>query len=100
MKYVLVMFMIILKIAIAGTESKSFESIQRQFTYSNLLKITNNSTRVLGKGGFGKVYHGYIDDTEVAVKMLSPSSVQGYQQFEAEVSKSNLEFLSSYAFSY
>ncbi len=100
MKYVLVMFMIILKIAIAGTESKSFESIQRQFTYSDLLKITNNFTRVLGKGGFGKVYHGYIDDTEVAVKMLSPSSVQGYQQFEAEVSKSNLEFLSSYTFSY
>jgi hypothetical protein len=30
------------------------------------------------------VYHGYVDDTQVAVKMLSPSSVQGYQQFQAE----------------
>ena len=93
------MYMMILKVAIVGIASKSFESIQRQFTYSNLLKITNNFTRVLGKGGFGKVYHGYIDDTQVAVKMLSPSSVQGYQQFEAEASKSNSEFLSSYAFS-
>ncbi|KAJ0008258.1 hypothetical protein Pint_29496 [Pistacia integerrima] len=40
---------------------------------------------VLGKGGFGTVYHGYLDDTQVAVKMLSPSSVQGYKQFQAEV---------------
>jgi hypothetical protein len=30
------------------------------------------------------VYHGYVDDTQVAVKMLSQSSVQGYQQFQAE----------------
>ncbi|KAJ0008259.1 hypothetical protein Pint_29497 [Pistacia integerrima] len=40
---------------------------------------------VLGKGGFGKVYHGYIDDNQVAVKMLSPSSFQGCKQFQAEV---------------
>ena len=94
------MFMIILTVAILGTESKSFESIQRQFKYSDLIKITNNFTRILGKGGFGEVYHGYIDDTQVAVKILSQSSVQGYQQFETEASKSNLECFSSDAFSY
>ncbi|KAJ7951675.1 protein kinase family protein [Quillaja saponaria] len=63
----------------------SLESKKRQYTYSNLLKITNNFERIIGKGGFGTVYHGYIDDTQVAIKMLSPSSVQGYQQFQAEV---------------
>ncbi|OIW18136.1 hypothetical protein TanjilG_00335 [Lupinus angustifolius] len=43
------------------------------------------SLRILGRGGFGPVYHGFIDGIEVAVKMLSQSSVRGYQQFLAEV---------------
>ncbi|XP_022720797.1 LOW QUALITY PROTEIN: LRR receptor-like serine/threonine-protein kinase IOS1 [Durio zibethinus] len=57
----------------------------RQFTYSDVQRITNNFEKVIGKGGFGTVYLGYIGDTEVAVKMLSQSSIQGYKQFEAEV---------------
>ncbi|KAJ7963126.1 protein kinase family protein [Quillaja saponaria] len=69
----------------SNPQGASLESKQRQYTYSDVLKITNNFRRILGKGGFGTVYHGYIDDTQVAVKMLSPSSVQGYQQFQAEV---------------
>ncbi|KAL6134549.1 hypothetical protein ACLB2K_066780 [Fragaria x ananassa] len=48
--------------------------------------MTNNRQRILGKGGFGTVYHGYIDDnTQVAVKLLSSSSSQGLEQFHAEV---------------
>ncbi|PNX93336.1 receptor-like protein kinase [Trifolium pratense] len=36
-------------------------------------------------GGFGKVYFGTLQDqTRVAVKRLSPSSVQGYKEFESE----------------
>ncbi|XP_024022493.1 LRR receptor-like serine/threonine-protein kinase IOS1 [Morus notabilis] len=63
------------------------ESRKRQFTYAEIIKMTNNFERILGKGGFGTVYHGCLDDnsTQVAVKMLSPSSLQGYQQFQAEV---------------
>ncbi|XP_022714520.1 LRR receptor-like serine/threonine-protein kinase IOS1 [Durio zibethinus] len=57
----------------------------RQFTCSDVQRITNNFERVIGKGGFGTVYHGCLGDTEVAVKMLSESSIQGYKQFEAEV---------------
>ncbi|KAH9665566.1 protein kinase domain-containing protein [Citrus sinensis] len=63
----------------------SLELKNRKLSYANVLKITNNFERVLGKGGFGTVYHGYLDDKQVAVKMLSPSSVQGYKQFQAEV---------------
>ncbi|XP_031268923.1 LRR receptor-like serine/threonine-protein kinase IOS1 [Pistacia vera] len=68
------------------TSFESLEGNNRQFSYSDVLKMTNNFERVLGKGGFGTVYHGYIDNNiEVAVKMLCPSSAQGYQQFQAEV---------------
>nr|XP_029151507.1 probable LRR receptor-like serine/threonine-protein kinase At1g51880 [Arachis hypogaea] len=47
--------------------------------------MTNNFDSILGRGGFGTVYHGFIGDIQVAVKMLSLSSVHGYQQFVAEV---------------
>lgn len=48
--------------------------------------LTNNFERVLGEGGFGIVYHGSLNDTEqLAVKLLSQSSTQGYKQFKAEV---------------
>jgi len=46
--------------------------------------MTKNLERVVGKEGFATVYHGWIDDTEVAVKMLSPSA-EGFLQFKAEV---------------
>ena len=77
------------KLVIVNAEPKaqqdSFESVKRQFTYSEIVRITNNFERILGKGGFGTVYNGFIDEsTQVAVKMLSSSSVQGYQQFQAE----------------
>lgn len=61
------------------------DSNKRQFTYYEVLTITNNLRKVVGKGGFGIVYYGYLDGTEVAVKMLSQSSFQGYKQFQAEV---------------
>ncbi|XP_020870267.1 probable LRR receptor-like serine/threonine-protein kinase At1g51810 isoform X2 [Arabidopsis lyrata subsp. lyrata] len=58
----------------------------KRFTYSEVVKMTNNFQRILGKGGFGIVYYGSVNDTEeVAVKMLSQSSSQGYKQFKAEV---------------
>ncbi|KAG2328312.1 hypothetical protein Bca52824_011040 [Brassica carinata] len=56
-----------------------------RITYPEVLRMTNNFERVLGKGGFGTVYHGNLDDAQVAVKMLSHSSAQGYKEFKAEV---------------
>nr|KYP58350.1 putative LRR receptor-like serine/threonine-protein kinase At1g51880 family [Cajanus cajan] len=58
---------------------------KQKYSYSVVLKITNNFNTIVGKGGFGTVYLGYIDDTPVAVKMLSSLCVCGYQQFQAEV---------------
>lgn len=48
--------------------------------------MTNNLERPLGEGGFGVVYHGDINGSQqVAVKLLSESSTQGYKDFKAEV---------------
>ncbi|CAD5315274.1 unnamed protein product [Arabidopsis thaliana] len=64
---------------------QSIETKDRKFTYSEILKMTNNFERVLGKGGYGRVYYGKLDDTEVAVKMLFHSSAeQDYKHFKAE----------------
>lgn len=60
------------------------DSKKQEFSYSEVQIITNNFERVVGKGGFGTVYYGCIGETQVAVKMLSPST-QGYQQFLTEV---------------
>ncbi|CAM0954469.1 unnamed protein product [Alopecurus aequalis] len=57
----------------------------RRFTYKELETITNNFQRVLGRGGFGYVYHGLLEDsTQVAVKLRTHSSNQGAKEFLVE----------------
>lgn len=48
--------------------------------------MTNNFQLVLGKGGFGDVYQGFLNNEQAAVKVLSRSSAQGYKEFKTEVS--------------
>ncbi|XP_010487696.1 PREDICTED: probable LRR receptor-like serine/threonine-protein kinase At1g07560 [Camelina sativa] len=68
-----------------SSSQQSIVTKKRRYTYAEVLAMTNNFERVLGKGGFGMVYHGYINGTEeVAVKLLSPSSAQGYKEFKTE----------------
>ncbi|KAJ7963099.1 protein kinase family protein [Quillaja saponaria] len=58
----------------------------QSFKYSEIVKITNNFSSLIGEGGFGKVYHGTLkDDFQVAVKLLSSSSRQGSKEFQNEV---------------
>ena len=65
--------------------AKSLKSDNRKFTYSEVVSITSNFQNIIGKGGFGTVYHGCLSDgMQVAVKILSPSSTQGSKQFLTE----------------
>ncbi|KAM0828338.1 hypothetical protein ACQ4PT_067619 [Festuca glaucescens] len=69
----------------AGDDSSLRRLESRRFTYKELKMITNNFQRVLGQGGFGYVYSGFLEDgTQVAVKLRSHSSNQGVKEFLAE----------------
>nr|XP_034924697.1 LOW QUALITY PROTEIN: putative leucine-rich repeat receptor-like serine/threonine-protein kinase At2g19230 [Populus alba] len=64
----------------------SLKSKNQPFTYIEIVSITNNFQTIIGEGGFGKVYLGNLKDGyQVAVKLLSQSSRQGYKEFLAEV---------------
>ncbi|KAI5664706.1 hypothetical protein M9H77_24029 [Catharanthus roseus] len=60
----------------------------KTFSSSEVEKATDNfsETRVLGEGGFGRVYSGVLEDgTKVAVKILKRADQQGGREFLAEV---------------
>ncbi|KAM0847534.1 hypothetical protein ACQ4PT_054950 [Festuca glaucescens] len=58
----------------------------RRFTYAELKLITNNFQSIIGKGGFGIVYHGILENgDEVAVKVLMETSIAASTDFLPEV---------------
>lgn len=58
----------------------------QHFTKVVITNITSNYTSLLGEGAFGKVYRGTLENkVEVAVKVLSPRSSQGLEEFNNEV---------------
>ncbi|KAE7999159.1 hypothetical protein FH972_003626 [Carpinus fangiana] len=70
---------------IKGVAKSNIKSKNRRYSYSEVVRITNHFNTIIGRGGFGSVYLGTLtDDTQVAVKLLSPSSNQGYKEFQAE----------------
>ncbi|KAF8015003.1 hypothetical protein BT93_H0711 [Corymbia citriodora subsp. variegata] len=63
---------------IAESSKRTLRLKNRPFKHGEVSRITGNFRRVIGEGGFGKVYLGTLDNgTIVAVKMLSESSKQG-----------------------
>ncbi|KAF2547020.1 hypothetical protein F2Q70_00019575 [Brassica cretica] len=73
------------KPSISKVKRSSLELKNRRFTYSEVKDMTNNFQVVLGKGGFGVVCQGFLNNQQVAVKVLSQSSTQGYKEFKTEV---------------
>ncbi|KAK4277066.1 hypothetical protein QN277_015121 [Acacia crassicarpa] len=44
-----------------------------------------HESKKIGEGGYGPVYHCFLDHTPVAVKVLRPDAAQGRSQFQREV---------------
>jgi hypothetical protein len=82
-------FIYFITATVKSTNSKkrgSLELKHQAFSYTEVLNITDNFKTIIGEGGFGKVYVGVLQNhTQVAVKILSPSSMQGYKEFQSEV---------------
>ncbi|KAJ4707265.1 Receptor-like protein kinase [Melia azedarach] len=60
-----------------------------QFSLSEMKAATNNFNNdlIIGVGGFGNVYKGFINggSTPVAIKRLNPESQQGVLEFQTEI---------------
>ncbi|KAL8239522.1 hypothetical protein R6Q59_016089 [Mikania micrantha] len=61
----------------------------KQFCYNELAQSTSDfaENNKLGEGGFGRVYKGFLRDsnTYIAVKRVSKSSKQGIEEYASEV---------------
>ncbi|XP_027348906.1 receptor-like protein kinase FERONIA [Abrus precatorius] len=73
-----------------GSASSSLPTnLCRHFSIAEIRAATNNFDElfVVGVGGFGNVYKGYIDNgsTRVAIKRLKPGSQQGAHEFMNEI---------------
>ncbi|KAK3432936.1 hypothetical protein EUGRSUZ_D00451 [Eucalyptus grandis] len=70
---------------------EEFEQVSgpKKFTYKELVMATDNFIveRLLGEGGFGRVYEGYLTNVNanVAIKKINPGSRQGIKEYAAEV---------------
>ncbi|XP_055959910.1 probable serine/threonine-protein kinase PBL10 [Mercurialis annua] len=88
----------------SATEPSDGEILQsanlKSFCFDELKKATSNfsSNAILGEGGFGSVYKGWIEEhslkavsarrvtgTAIAVKMLDPMGIQGQQEWLTEI---------------
>ncbi|KAK3432934.1 LOW QUALITY PROTEIN: hypothetical protein EUGRSUZ_D00447, partial [Eucalyptus grandis] len=68
---------------------EEFNQVPKKFTYKELVAATSNFAveRLLGEGGFGRVYEGYLTsmNANVAIKKINPGSRQGIKEFAIEV---------------
>uniref|UniRef100_A0ACD5ZSJ3 Uncharacterized protein n=1 Tax=Avena sativa TaxID=4498 RepID=A0ACD5ZSJ3_AVESA len=59
----------------------------RRYSIEEIEHATGNfdDARKIGEGGYGPVYRGHLDHTQVAIKVLRPDAAQGRSQFQQEV---------------
>lgn len=82
----MLLFYIVPVISTISVKDDLLKSANQAFSYSEILRITNDFSTMIGKGGFGKVYLGTLEcGKRVAVKILSSPSAQGYKEFQSEV---------------
>jgi len=63
------------------------------YSLAEVIVATDNFKTMIGKGGFGHVYYGKLEDgQEVAIKVLDIKSTQGPSEFFNEVCKSSRHF--------
>ncbi|CAA0834970.1 Protein kinase superfamily protein [Striga hermonthica] len=71
-----------------GSSMPPYTGSAKTFTSHDIKRATDffNEARMIGEGGFGRVYSGVLDDeTKVAVKILKRYDQQGGREFLAEV---------------
>ncbi|GER37116.1 protein kinase superfamily protein [Striga asiatica] len=71
-----------------GSSMAPYTGSAKTFTSHDIKRATDffNEARIIGEGGFGRVYSGVLDDeTKVAVKILKRYDQQGGREFLAEV---------------
>lgn len=71
-----------------GSSIATYTGSAKTFSAADIERATDNfdDSRILGEGGFGRVYSGVLEDgTKVAVKVLKRDDHQGGQEFLAEV---------------
>ncbi|KAM7257044.1 hypothetical protein ACFE04_012785 [Oxalis oulophora] len=71
-----------------GSSITTYGGSAKTFSSSDLEKATDkfNASRIIGEGGFGRVYSGVLEDgTKIAVKVLKRDDQQGGREFLAEV---------------
>ncbi|KAB2019654.1 hypothetical protein ES319_D07G011300v1 [Gossypium barbadense] len=71
-----------------GSSIAGYTGSAKTLTASEIERATGNfdDSRILGEGGFGRVYRGVLEDgTNVAVKVLKRDDQQGGREFLAEV---------------
>ncbi|KAL3747282.1 hypothetical protein ACJRO7_016117 [Eucalyptus globulus] len=71
-----------------GSSLPTYAGSAKTYSVSDIEKATDhfNESRVLGEGGFGRVYSGILEDgTKVAVKVLKREDQQGGREFLAEI---------------
>jgi hypothetical protein len=65
---------------------KSSHQGAKPYSLDEVIVATNNFKTMIGKGGFGNVYYGKLEDgQEVAIKVLDVKSTQGPSEFFNEV---------------
>ncbi|KAL7198086.1 hypothetical protein ACSBR2_020577 [Camellia fascicularis] len=59
----------------------------KKFSHGELLRATNKFADILGRGGFGEVYRGFLKESNsnVVVKRISKGSKQGRKEYASEV---------------